>query len=333
MLVRNPAAPQHWLRMGHRLLEADQPAKARYCIERATALAPHSPPVLLEAAAFFYATGLRFQGLERMSRVLATTRAYDDVIFAFYGRAVETATVLREGLPSDPSAARSYFLYRLGDRDEPGTRLTWDWLLRHQYADDSTLRRYLRHLIEQSRHDEAAAVFQSYLSPAETPSGGERVTHGGFEAESTGALLDWIIMPSPHADVRRDAASPHQGRWSLRVEFDGAANLEYRHVAQQVVVTPGLWKLRAWVRTQNITSDQGIGLSIFESNPKPNWQAWTDTVRGDSAWRLLESTVSVPPSTHLVRIEIVRRPSRKLDNKLGGVAWIDDVSLTPLTPE
>jgi hypothetical protein len=31
-----------------------------------------------------------------------------------------------------------------------------------------------------------------------------------------------------------------------------------------------------------------------------------------------------------VQLEIVRRPSHKFDNKLGGVCWIDAVSLKPL---
>ena len=175
-------------------------------------------------------------------------------------------------------------------------------------------------------------IERDFLAGGEAPPADEGVTHGGFEAESTNLLLDWVITPNPHAGVRRDQASSHAGRWSLRVEFDGAVNLEYRHIAQQVVVTPGRWKLRAWVRTQDITSDQGVGLRVFESSPNPDWQVWTDTVSGDSAWKLLESIVTVPSSTRLVRIEIVRRPSRKLDNKLGGVAWIDDVSLTPLPP-
>ena len=333
LLLRNPGAAQHWLRMGQLLFLQDQPEQARYCLERAAALAPHSPPLLLEVAAFFHATGWPSQGLGLMSRVLAATRVYDNLIFAFYSRAADVATVLRQGLPCDPSAARSYFLHVLEDRDSRGARLVWDWLSSRQFADRAIVRRYLRRLIEDGLYDEAAAVFQAFLPPHKAPSGGDRVTHGGFEAESTGAPLDWVVTRNPHAEARRDQAAAREGHWSLRIEFDGEANLEYRQVAQQVIVSPGRWKLRAWIRTQGVTSDQGVGLRIFEVRPAPEWQVWTETVAGDSGWKPLEAAVTVPAPVRLVQLEIVRRPSKKLDNKFGGVAWIDEVSLTPVAPE
>lgn len=333
MLLKNPASAQGWLRMGQFLLMENQPEKARSCIERSVALAPHSPPVLLEAAAFFHATGRGSQGLELMSRVLAATREYDDVIFSFYRRAADVALVLRQGLPREPSAARSYFLHLLQQRDSPGARLAWDWLSRSKFADRAVVRRYLLHLIEDGLYDEAAGVFESFLPLQERLFGGNRIAHGGLEAESSGTPLDWVVTANPHATARRDNSSAREGSWSLRVEFDGQANLEYRHVAQQAIVSPGRWKLQAWVRTQNLTSDQGVGLRIFEARPAPNWQVWSESVSGDSDWRLLETTVTIPPAVRLVQVEIVRRPSRRLDNKIGGVAWIDAVSLTPGVPE
>ena len=331
-LLENPASPQRWLGVGRLLLLENEPEKASFCVARSVALAPHSPPVLLEAAAFFYATGQASRGLELMSRVLAATRDYDDVIFALYDRVGAVSTVLRQGLPSDPSAARSYFLHLLKQRDSQGSRLVWSWLGRCGFTDRVLLRRYLLYLIENDLGEEAAFVFEKFLPPEERPSGGNRITHGGFESESSGAPLDWVITPVPHVEARRDHAAAREGSWSLRLAFDGKANVEYRHVVQQVVVTPGPWKLEAWVRTQRLSSDQGIGLRIFDARPAPAWQVWAGNVSGDSDWKRVEATVTIPASVRLVQIEIVRKPSIKLDNKLGGVAWIDKVSLSPVRP-
>jgi hypothetical protein len=316
--------------MGQLLLLQNHPEKARYCIERSVELGPHSPPVLLEAAAFFHATGRTLRGLDLMARVLAATREYDDVIFALYRRATDVETVLRHGLPRDPPAARSYFRHLLDEGDSRAARLAWEWLSRREFADPAITRRYLLYLIEGGFYDEAAGVFQSFLPPQERPAGGNHLVHGGFEAASTGMPLDWVITPNPHAQARRDRSSAREGSWSLRVEFDGAANVEYRHVAQQAIVSPGLWKLQAWIRTQGASSDQGVGLRIFEAHPTPRWQVWTANVSGDSGWKLLATTLTVPPAVRLVQVEIVRRPSHKLDNKISGTAWIDGVSLTPV---
>jgi hypothetical protein len=333
LLLENPASAQCWLRLGQFLLAENQLHKAQYCIERAAALAPRSPPLLLEAAAFLHATGHSSRAYELMSRVLAATRDYDQVIFALYGRSTDVATVLLRGLPRDPRASHSYLLHLLGERDSAAARLAWDWLSRHQFADRAVVRRYLLYLFAESLYDEAARVFENWLPAGERPSGGNRITHGGFEAEPSGVPLDWTVLPNPHATVRRDRATAHEGSWSLRIEFDGEANLEYRHVAQQAVVQPGRWKLQAWIRTEAITSDQGVGLRVFEARPAPEWQAWSGDVSGDAEWRPLEITVTIPPAVRLVQVEIVRRPSRKLDAKIGGVAWIDAVSLTPVGPE
>jgi hypothetical protein len=306
-----------------------QPEKAASCLEQAVALAPYSPPVLLEAAALFHASGRSARGFELMSRALAATRDYDDVIFAFYGRAADVSAVLRHGLPRDPSAARSYFLHLIEARDGAAAGLAWDWLLRLHFADRAIVRRYLRYLIADGFYERAAAVFANFLPPEERPTGGNRVTHGGFESESAGAPLDWAVTPNPRVQARRDDSSAHEGRWSLRIEFDGAANVAYRHVAQQAVVAPGRWKLQAWIRAERVSSDQGVGLRIFEARAAPAWQVWTETVSGDSDWKRIEAIVTVPPAVRLVQIEIVRRPSRRLDCRMGGVVWIDGVSLTP----
>jgi hypothetical protein len=329
-LTENPASARLWLSAGKALFLENEINHARYCYERSVDLAPHSPPVLVEAAAFFYATGSRDQGLALSSRTLSLTRDYDRDIFPLYDRLVDTSTILSRGLPHQRSAAQAYLAHALTRKDAADAKLAWEWLVRHDFADHAVLRRYLTRLLEQDRFDDAALVAWNYLPPAERPAGAERVHHGGFEAEPGVPPLGWVVTPIDHAEVRRDNSTAWEGTWSLRVEFDGQANLEYRHVAQLLVVTPGRWKLSARVRTAGVTTDQGVGLRLFDARSASRWQIWTDSVRGDSEWQLIETGFSVPSETRLLRVEVARRPSQRLDNKLGGVCWIDAVSLTPL---
>jgi len=39
----------------------------------------------------------------------------------------------------------------------------------------------------------------------------------------------------------------------------------------------------------------------------------------------------IPARSRLVTVQVVCDPSGKLDNKIGGTAWIDDVLLTPVS--
>jgi hypothetical protein len=44
----------------------------------------------------------------------------------------------------------------------------------------------------------------------------------------------------------------------------------------------------------------------------------------------VKNELIVAPETRLLRIEVIRQPSQKFDNKAGGVAWIDNVELKPI---
>jgi hypothetical protein len=50
---------------------------------------------------------------------------------------------------------------------------------------------------------------------------------------------------------------------------------------------------------------------------------------GTNPWKLEQLDFTTGPNTHLIAIRVVRRPSERLDNKIRGTVWIDDVSLAP----
>jgi len=91
------------------------------------------------------------------------------------------------------------------------------------------------------------------------------------------------------------------------------------------VANPGRHHFRAWVRTSELTTDEGIGFRLVDSSAQIDLQ--TARLTGIRDWTPLdlEFTVSGPP--RLLRIEVVRQSSQRLDSKIIGRVWIDDVSL------
>jgi hypothetical protein len=55
---------------------------------------------------------------------------------------------------------------------------------------------------------------------------------------------------------------------------------------------------------------------------------YTEQLTGTNDWSQLEKTFKVPPDTNLIVVQLCRIPSEKFDNKIGGEAWVDTVSLT-----
>jgi hypothetical protein len=53
----------------------------------------------------------------------------------------------------------------------------------------------------------------------------------------------------------------------------------------------------------------------------------TPNETGTLPWTLEQVDFTTGPQTHLILIRLARRPSGRLDNKLRGTVWIDDVSI------
>ena len=190
------------------------------------------------------------------------------------------------------------------------------------------LARFVQLLLQEGKYDEAKKVQLRFSTRnGRRPPLDELVFNSGFESAFLGTLLDWSLRKSGAAQARRDSEVFFEGGWAFRITFDGTTNLSYDHVAQVVVVRPGRHRLTARVRTQDITTDQGVKLRVVDTKRRAALDVSTKAVRGTTDWATLETEFTVPRETRLLRISVSRRKSRKLDNKIAGTVWLDDVSL------
>jgi hypothetical protein len=126
-----------------------------------------------------------------------------------------------------------------------------------------------------------------------------------------------------------DDTVARSGRQSLRIRFGGKANVDYRHTSQiTLATTPGSYRLQGFVRASGLTTDQGIGLRVFDLDNATRVDVRTDQVLGTTDWKEITGLVQVPRETKQLVVQVVRPRSWKFDNRIAGTAWIDDVSLT-----
>jgi hypothetical protein len=154
---------------------------------------------------------------------------------------------------------------------------------------------------------------------------------GGFETGITGGGFAWTIAPpTPGAQVTIDANEKHSGLHSLRLGFDGSRNVDFSGVCHIVQVQPAAsYKLSAWVRTQDLTTDQGVRLRLdWLENSRPSF-AETQDMHGTQSWKQFTLPWTAPPSVQQVRVCATRHPSDDFGSRIHGVAWIDDVTLLP----
>jgi hypothetical protein len=168
--------------------------------------------------------------------------------------------------------------------------------------------------------------------PRDTRETGSLIMNGGFEHDIANAGFDWRELPVGSTQFDFDVAIAHSGSRSLRVEFDGTANLDFENVFQYVSVEPGSrYHFSAYVRSENISTDRGMRFEILDLLHPSQVQVATEEMKGTNPWALLEADVVAGPDTHLLKITLQRRQSWKFDNKLSGTVWIDDLALTPVS--
>jgi len=331
VLSRDLASPYRWCDLGEALADSGQVGQARLCFRRALDLGPQIPPICMRAANFHLLMQEPAEMLRCTSRVLRLAPGYDPLIFSYYTlMSIPVAQILTHGIPDDRRAAQSYFRHLLQSASVDDMELMWSWIRTRSFADDNLAGEYLTALLRNRSYKMAAQTWALHLASRRgNYLHSDRLWNGDFEFPLTGSPLDWKISPMDGVEVERDTLQPYSGKYSLRIGFLGTANLAYSHTAQMVWVTPGTCRFTAQVRTAGITTDQGIQFRILDAEAPARLDLTTAQLQGTHPWMRLERTFQVPAQTHLLAVQVLRRPSLKLDNKITGTAWIDAVSLTP----
>ena len=118
--------------------------------------------------------------------------------------------------------------------------------------------------------------------------------------------------------------------WSLRIQFNGTANVDFHHISLNAVVPPGRYRFHARIRTEHLTTDQGLFFRIADPEAPNRLTAETTPVLGTSDWHDIQSVFAVGPTTRFIEISVNRRPSLRFENKINGTIWIEGLSWAPI---
>jgi hypothetical protein len=203
----------------------------------------------------------------------------------------------------------------------------------HFQATRQTLFGLVEKLILNGPLSEAQRVWNEVLTflhiPRPNDPPGSLVWDGGFETDVSGGGFSWRMPLPAESMVRYDRNTKHTGERSLRVRFDGKRNVDFHDVCQFVLVSPEVdYDLSAWLRTDAITTNNGIFLRL--NTPFNNAMgASTAQVTGTIPWTRFNIEWKASRDVHIAQICLIRLPSQKLDNRISGSVWLDDVALIP----
>jgi tetratricopeptide (TPR) repeat protein len=243
--------------------------------------------------------------------------------------------LLDQVLP-DTAQAYSHALAFLTDAQNPTAALeVWnrliakdpqtDWMLVFMFTDM---------LVTQEKFEEARTVWLQAIGKdaGSVPAyaGNSLVYDGGFEKDISGGGFGWRQSDAKGADFDFDMEVKHSGSRSARLIFDGTENLSYEGLSQYVLVSPRThYRFQGFLRTDQISTESGMRFEIVDLKDQLHLDVITPNESGTLPWTLEQMDFTTGPNTHLILIRLVRRPSGRLDNKLRGTVWIDDVTIVP----
>jgi hypothetical protein len=191
-------------------------------------------------------------------------------------------------------------------------------------------------LIQKDHFDDAYRVWQDAVRLSDataTYQPGSVLWDGGFESNVPGGGFAWTYSASgPGVLAALDRRQKHAGKQSLRLLFTGNRNIAYDGVCANAMVEPlTTYRFSAWVRTQALTSDEGVRFRLY-SYLDSRVSNYTDSLdsRGTQPWTYIEMPWISGKNVHRVRACILRNASRGLAPRIQGTAWIDDVSMVPV---
>ena len=160
---------------------------------------------------------------------------------------------------------------------------------------------------------------------------------GGFESGVSGGAFAWAFPTTSNGmQAAFDTGQKHSGKQSLRLFFDGKHNASYDGVCNNAQVQPQTtYRFSAWVRTQTLTSDEGVRFRVHSwSNGGAYGSVDSQDARGTQPWMPMEMSWTSGKDVHQMRVCVLRNMSRGIAPRIQGTAWIDDVALVPVgTPK
>ena len=335
----NPDSASDWMDLAQACEASGDTLQARTAYERAQRDYPISAEVHWKYGNFLLRQGQTSAGFEEVhSALLADPKLIPLAISRIWNFDPDVQVILTKVLPQEEQAQQEALDFFAAKHEDSAALETWKKLKNSNYAISiGAVFAFIDELITSNRAADAKQVWEEAIKASHwpTPDAVEdsQIWNGGFEAPIVNGGLGWRFEQESGAYISTDSYVHHSGQKSLRVDFTGGSNLDFKNVHQFVPVEPRThYVFQCFMRTESLSTESGLRFEIQEPN---HYQVsvTTSDLTGTKAWTPVRADVITGPNTHFLDIRLRRLPSRLFDNKLSGTVWVDDVSLiqVPLT--
>lgn len=185
-------------------------------------------------------------------------------------------------------------------------------------------------LLQKHNYAEARRVWDEGMSftdarPAASDNGAA-LWDGGFESGLNGYDFAWHFEEMRDGvQTSFDSREKHSGTRSLRLDFGGKRNVQLESPCAIAVVEPGeTYLLSGWIKTDKLTSEEGVKLRIGADGSE---LGKTQALLGSTPWSEVQTKWKAGSGARIAQICVSRDSSERAEGRIRGTAWVDDVAL------
>ena len=337
----NPGYTDAWMDLGAAYELDGNIAAARDAFEHAKKTYPASGEVAWRYGNFLLRQGSLPEALSELRLTLQTDPRRAGAVFSRVYRAdPDIDTIMNHLLPAVPEAYLNAIAEAVDSRQLAVAQTMWIKLMTLKPSlQVVAFDKLVAALVDNGDYDAARRIWDQGTSTMDLPPllqpQESVIWDPSFESGIANEPFAWSLKPlQDGVHTAPDSSEKLSGRQSLRLTFDGKHNPDMEIACAWGVVNPGTkYAFSSWVKTKDLTSDQGVRFHLRSLGNNTIPVAVTKEIHGTSPWILLDQQWAAGPGVHRVEVCISREPSTNADIHIFGDAWVDDVTLVPQAPE
>lgn len=334
-LSLHPWSYRYWTTMAQIQADRNDTRAATACLRMALALNRAYSPLYWFAGNYFIRTGDRSAAARCFHQALIGNPALVRPVLAISWRMYpERQVIIRDIIPQTAAMQFGLLSWCIQQDDPAAARQCWLNLTGlPESFDPRSAFPYADYLHRRGEHRAAHDVWRRSLEPIGAwPEGspGNLIFNGGFEKPRWNGGFDWIGRETVHTRFLDTRRGRYQGMHAMAIAFDGTENVGGVILSQRVFVErPGLYRFRYAIRTDPLTSDQGVYFDILNTTQpaQPREIAHGDKHLAEESWRLCTVLLEVTAPDSMLQVRLRRDRSTKFDKELRGRIWLDAVEL------
>jgi hypothetical protein len=327
----NPASPWPLIAAARVAGENDQTERADRLVEVAVALAPATPGVLREAAAYWASRGQPERAVAYLATALEADGSLGKELFPPLFTLAEDpdASALLEPFATRPPTWWSGFFQQFARSADDVDALRRIYRLRTRaVAEPLTPEErtaYVGRLQKEGNVSEAYVVWASGLSQLQRNALG-LLFNGQFELPLSQAGFGWQTLRNAHASANVLTTAGTTANRALRLRFR-AHEERFRHLFQPLFLDPGNYQLTGQVRTERFKSDGGLRWEVRCLAPERQLLAQGVPFLSAPDWTPFEIAFEVPQGCKQAELRLVSAGKRSFELRIEGDIWFDDLRI------